>query len=288
MNFKLLALPALLLSLSACGPQGVSVAPASEWVRVPALPLVQEAVRSLSPTFNGKRIPVLIDHLCSLSQGQMSQEQSDSQLARIGIDADKLPRESEDAIALLVNGDRVGQTTACAAAQASAALTPLNPADVLRSSSSGRTGSGETAGSPKREVDQVILGRLLTLKAAQARTDADFFAIIAARLSASPGLTESEYRSQAQAIFREIAPRYLDRLKQQSSGQDIRYNLERLENDRLAFSSNAGVRYSLSAADGLIVTHYGQLWYGRGKLLGMDYSLQVSRLGQPELPARKR
>lgn len=43
-------------------------------------------------------------------------------------------------------------------------------------------------------------------------------------------------------IFRELAPRYLDRLKKQSPGGDIRFSLPRLENDRLAFSTNDGVR----------------------------------------------
>jgi hypothetical protein len=36
------------------------------------------------------------------------------------------------------------------------------------------------------------------------------------------------------------------------------------------------VRYEVSATDGLTLKQYGQLWYGRGLLLGNNYRLQVS------------
>ncbi|WP_152224254.1 hypothetical protein [Pseudomonas sp. SCB32] len=288
MNYKLLALPALLLSLAACGPQGPSggAATSAERVSVPALPVIQEAVRALYPTFNGKRIPVLVNHLCLLAQGQMTPQQSAAQLAQYGIDAARLPLKSADATALLVNGDRAAQAEACAAAQASAALTPLNPDDVMRSQPPGNaSGDKKAGGEPARVIDQAVLGRLLSLKLGQARADADTFAIIATRLSATPGLTEPEYRQQAQAIFRELAPGYLARLKQQMQAQDTQYRLERLEHNRLTFTTNSGTRYDASTSDGLTLLHYGQPWYGRGMLLGMDYRLQVANLVQVGKPA---
>ncbi|MDR3004095.1 MAG: PHP domain-containing protein [Acidovorax sp.] len=70
------------------------------------------------PTFNGRRVPVLVNQLCALAQGQITQQQSDAQLQRRGINAASLPRAGEDALPLLVNGDRAGQAAACAAAHA--------------------------------------------------------------------------------------------------------------------------------------------------------------------------
>ncbi|MBB4864079.1 hypothetical protein HNP46_002943 [Pseudomonas nitritireducens] len=278
MNIKHLALPAVILVLAGCGPQGVSTSPAATrgWVSVPALPLIQDAVRDLSPTFNGKRIPVLISQLCALGAGQVSQQQADAKLTQLGIDAKALSRDGKDAIALLVNGDRAGQLTACAAAQATAGLTPLNPGDVMRS----QPASADKNAKAEQVVDQAVLGRLLSQKVGQARANADIFAIIAARLSATPGLTEEQYRSQAQGMFRELAPDYLRRMNQLLPPEDTRYTLLKLDYSQLAFTTDTGLRYELSTSDGLMLMNNGQLWYGKGQLLGADYGLHMVDLAK--------
>ena len=135
-----------------------------------------------------------VHHLCSLSQGQITQEQSNTQLARLASmpPAFRLPPPASRARArtpshcwsMATEPDKRLPATP----QVSAALTPLNPVDALRSSPRRRAGSGTAAGSFKREVVQAALNRLLALKTTLASADADFFAIIAARLSASPDL----------------------------------------------------------------------------------------------------
>jgi hypothetical protein len=283
MNVKHLALPAVLLALAGCGPQGVSPtqSAANGWVRMSALPLVQDAVRSMAPTFNGKRIPVLVSHVCALGQGKMTQAQSDAALAKIGIDAANLPREGVDAVALLVNGDRGAQLAACAADKASAAFLPLNPADVMRVQPATTPADPKAKpAEPQRVIDQAVLSRLLSQKLGQARADADIFAVIASRLSVTPGLTEADYRNRAQVMFRELAPSYLQRQQQLTPGQGIRYSLEHMDNNQLTFSTNSGVRFDVSTSEGMTFQNYGQLWYGKGNLLGTRYSLQIANLAQ--------
>jgi hypothetical protein len=296
MNVKLLAVPALALALGGCRlPLENEAKPASpDWVGVPALPIIQDAVRELLPTFNGRRVPVLVNQLCALAQGQITQPQSDAQLQRLGLNAASLPRTGEDALPLLVNGDRAGQAAACAAAQAVAALTPLNPQEIMKPvpAAAGEKVDkvGKNSKEPKVElqagagqqqqwaVDYDVASRLFSVRVAQARANAETFALIANRLAAMPGLSEQEYREQARALFREMAPTYLRRVQQQMPVKDARYQISHLDDKQLSFTSDYGVRYEVSATDGLTLKQYGQLWYGRGLLLGSNYRLQVSLL----------
>ncbi|WP_236201068.1 hypothetical protein [Pseudomonas pseudonitroreducens] len=283
MNSKFLAFPAFFVALAGCGPQSVSPeqALANGWVSVPTLPLVQDAVRSLAPTFNGKQIPVLVDHLCALGEGRITPQQNVAELARLGIDVARLPRESTDALALLGNGDRAGQLAACAADQASAAFVPLKPSEVLHVQPAANAGDGKAKGDDSQPaIDQQAVSRLLSLKLSQARADSDIFAIIASRLAALPGLSEPDYRARAQAMFRELAPSYLARQKQLAPAPDTRYRLDHLDHDQLTFRTNTGVSFDLSTSEGLTFRNYGQLWYGKGTLLGTSYRLQVANLAQ--------
>ncbi|WP_447749140.1 hypothetical protein [Pseudomonas nicosulfuronedens] len=290
MKLKLVALPALLAVLAGCEQPGFSgMRPAANnRVGVPALSLVQEAVRSLAPTFSGKRIPLLENQLCALAQGQITAAQNAAQLAKLGVDASRLPRRSTDALALLVNGDRAGQLTACAAAQANAAFLLPNPAELMRTVSVAPTDAKTDAkadakakpAEARREIDQQAVNQMLSVKLSQGRANAEVFAVIASRLSALPGLSEADYRARAQAMFGELAPAYLTRQQQLRPAAGTHFQLDQLDANQLAFRTDTGFRYQLSSSDGLSLRNYGQLWYGKGLLLGANYRLQVDNLLQ--------
>lgn len=293
MNSKSLVFSAVLLTLAGCGPhEGSGAGPSAHSVSMPALPVIQEAVRSLYPTFNGRSVPALVHQLCSLANGGVTAEQNSAQLRKLGIDPTSVPHQGNDALALLVNGNTAAQAAACAAYHAVSALTPVAPEDFMRphettpqaarSVADARKVAGEET--RKSEVkadssvtlDSVALGRLMDLRIAQSRANADVFALIAGRLAATPGLTESDYRSSAAKLFAELAPRYLNDLKQHIPPASTRYRLDRLTSDQFSFSSDTGLRYDVSKREGVVLKRYGQLWLGRGVILGKNYYLSTT------------
>ncbi|QRY77295.1 hypothetical protein JVX91_16935 [Pseudomonas sp. PDNC002] len=290
MKLKVLATSLLIASgLVGCG-QGIPFgkAPASG-VSTPALPIIQDAVTSLAPTFNGKSVPVLVNQLCALAQGQLTQEQSNAQLVKMGIDASKLQHNGPDALALLVNGDRAGQATACAAYQVSAALEPLNPNEILSQAPAPKESTEEhaekgkdaqkkagDAQTPQYVINQDRANKLFRLRVAQARATADTFAYIGERLEQIPGLTPAQYKAKARELFVTLAPAYTGLVQQYLPAETTHYYLVQLSELETDFNSDAGVRYKASRIDGVALSLNGQAWLGRGQILGKDIRLSAN------------
>ncbi|MFV3415257.1 hypothetical protein ACQCLI_10850 [Pseudomonas nitroreducens] len=273
-------------------------------VATPALPIIKEAIHSLSPTFNGKRVPVLVNQLCALAQGQVTPEQNRTQLAALGLAPDKIDQKGRDALALLVNGDRAAQATACAAYLASSALVPLNPQELMRDvppkakvaekpaqeekghASKDRAESPTVAAAqPTREIDPQALNRFLPLRLAHARADADIFAYIAQRLSEQPGLSVAQYGDQARQLFASLAPSYLKLVQQHLPAPSATLRLNQLDGFNLSFDSDEGTRYSATSFGGMTLEQDGQMWLGRGLIQGTDYRVQAAFVAPPATKA---
>lgn len=272
------------------------------WVSIPALPIIQEAVFSLSPTFDGQRNPVLMAQVCGLARGELKQEQVNDFLEKNKIAADKVPKTGAE-LSLLVNGDKPAQVTACAAYLATSVLSPVDisefmtrvtpPADAAKGKSDaskaasgnakGKEGTKERAkvevarpaSEPALQVDPASLSVVLPVKLALARADADVFALIAAELQRRPGLSVAQYRDQARELFTKLAPVYLERIQVQMPGPGAYFRVLRLDADLFAFSSTNGSLFEY-AADGLTLRQNSVIWFGQGKLLGQEYPLQVA------------
>lgn len=277
--------------LTGCGQGEAAKVPVhAGLVSTPALPIIKEAVRSLSPTFNGKGVPVLANQLCALAQGLVSPEQNRAQLTALGLAPDRLPRQGNDGLALLVNGDRAAQATACAAYQAAAAMVPVNPQELMRDALPkvenaekhvpAEKDSAEkktvAATKPERELDPQALNRFLPLRLAQSRANADVFAYIAQRLSEQPGLSVAQYRDQARQLFTNLAPAYPKLVQQHMPGVNATMRLNRLDAYNLSFDSDEGAQYSASSFGGMTLEQDGQLWLGRGLIQGTDYRVQAN------------
>lgn len=245
------------------------------WVSVPALPIIEDAAMSLAPTFQGKRTEQFMPQICGMARGELTQEQVNDQLAKMGIDSTRIPRQSQDATALLVNGDRAAQATACAAYQATDVLMAVNAKAFLKAVPAPGDKSAEKAPS-QLQLDDKALAGLLPIKVAQARSNADIFALIAENLQRTPGLSVTEYRERARELFGRLAPAYIARVPAKMPPANTGYQLIRLDDGRLDFSSNIGVRFDYSTGDGLVLTQNGVVWYGKGQLLGQDYRLQAA------------
>lgn len=259
----------------------VKAATPQNWISIPALPIIEDAVMSLAPTFQGKRTEQFMPQICGMARGQLTQEQVNTQLQAMGVDTTRIPRQSQDASALLVNGDRAAQATACAAYQASDVLLAVNAKAFLKPAPAASDKSSEKA-PVEPQLDGQVLASVLPIKVAQARANADIFALIAKNLRRTPGLSVAEYRERARDLFSRLAPTYLASVPAKIPSADARYQVIGLDDGRLDFSSNIGIHFDYSTDQGLVLTQKGVLWYGKGQLLGQDYRLLAAYF-QPEV-----
>lgn len=295
----------LLMGLAGCDVHkvpSISMAPQRQLLIIPALPIIQESVFALSPTFGGQRNVEAMKQVCGLARGELKQEQVDAFLKQQKLDPTKLPKQG-NSLSLLVNGDKAAQTTACAAYLATTVLLPVEAGEFMRSvmppaarpelaPEGGKTMGAETPDSgamstsaapasatgsiqPVFQIDNKSLALVLPIKLAEARANADVFALIAAELQLRPGLTVEQYRELSRQLFSRLAPIYLDRIKAQIPSANATFKLIDLNADRFAFSSSTGSVFEFGV-DGLVLRQNGVVWYGQGKLLGMDYPLQVA------------
>lgn len=274
MNIKPLLSAVLLGSLvisAGCKPGYDEQVVQRNWVSVPALPIIQDAVTSLKPTFSGKRDVDLMTQICGLARGELTQQEVDDNLKTAGI---KLDGKAKDATVLLRNGDRAGQATACAAYLATSVLQPVDTGEFMKSRVMPEVGDGKPS-QPTLQVDPVRLGQVLPIKVAEAKANGDVFALIATELQRRPGLTVVEYRKQAAELFARLAPQYLQRIKDQLPPHGVIYRLKRLDAERFAFASSLGAYFEYGTDSGLVLKQNGLIWYGDGKLLGQEYPLQV-------------
>ncbi|MDA8483402.1 hypothetical protein NNO07_10005 [Pseudomonas resinovorans] len=286
MNIKLL-LGALLLGplvISAgCKPGSDEQVVQRNWVSVPALPIIQDAVSSLEPTFSGKRDASLMSQVCGLARGELTQKQVDDNLRKAGI---KLDEKAKDATVLLYNGDKAGQATACAAYLATAVLQPVDAREFMKSMAKPKE-EGKPA-QPTLQLDPARLRQMLPIKVAEAKANGDVFALIATELQRRPGLTVAEYRKQAVELFARLAPQYLQRIKDQLPPRGAIYRLKRLDAERFAFGSSLGAYFEYGIDSGLVFKQNGLTWYGDGKLLGQEYPLQVDYFPEAVIPGNQR
>jgi hypothetical protein len=244
----------------------------TNWLNIPALPVIHDAIFELSPKFNGQRNAPAMEQLCALARGEVKQEQVNAFLKQAGVDAEKLPKQGSQ-FSLFINGDQAGQATACAAYLATTVLSPVNVAEFMRPVT-----TPAADGHPEKsslQVDNALLATALSIKLAEARANADVFALIAAELQRSPGLTIPQYRERAGQLFARLAPTYLQRIKDQLPPADTQYKLLQMDDSRFLFSSSVGSVFEFGS-NGLVLNLGGITWYGEGKLLGKDYPLQVA------------
>ncbi|MBP5078632.1 hypothetical protein [Pseudomonas chlororaphis] len=241
------------------------------WLRIPALPVIQDAIFQLSPRFDEPRKTLMMEQLCALARGEVKQEQVNASLKQQGIDAQTLPRQGSP-YSLLVNGDQPGQASACAAYLATTVLSTVNVAEFMRPVT-----VPAANGQPEKsslQIDNALLTSALSVKLAVARANADVFALIAVELQRSPGLTIPQYREQAGQLFTRLAPTYLQRIKEQLPPANTQYKLLQMDDSRFLFSSSVGSVFEFGR-NGLVLSQGGIVWYGKGRLMGQEYPLQV-------------
>jgi hypothetical protein len=251
-------------------------------LNLPALPIIRNAVFSLTPTFNGQRDPQIMSQVCGLARGELTQGQVNTFLGQRSIDPAKLPKTGNP-LSLLVNGDKSSQTIACAAYLTTSVMLAPDANEYMKSvavreqAPAGKAKPGakpEAKPSTVQQLDTKALSQILPVKLALARANADIFALIASQLQHQPGLTLGEYRTQAMQLFTRLAPVYLQRVKVQMP-QGVRFDVVRLDGGALVFRGSDGSYFDFDGTN-LRLSQSDVPWFGEGKLLGQDYMLPVA------------
>lgn len=231
----------------------------------PALPVIRNAVFSMSPLVDGKRNPAVMQHVCGLARGEMKQADVDRFVSASGESADSLTKKG-GVTALLVNGNQQAQQIACAAFLATAPLIQLDGQEFIAPNKSA---------DGKLQVSAHRLGELMAVRMALSRTDAEYFSLIAEKLQQTPGLTSAQYQARARELFSELAPAYLERVKQQMPLPGTQYSIKRLDNERFAFGTTNGGEYEYGN-DGMTLRQDNITWYGDGMLMGRRHTLKIA------------
>ncbi|QQZ39512.1 hypothetical protein IF690_15740 [Pseudomonas sp. SK3(2021)] len=279
MKFKLLPGLGLVfaLGLSGCGETKNAVEVRSQWLDLPALPILQNAVLSLADTLAPHKQPLIMEQLCALARGDIQQENVNAFIQQQGGNAGDIPAQGHP-LSLLVNGDRQTQASTCAAYLASTVLSPLSLSGLMIEApppaTENKNGQVEKT---TPQIDQAKLLAALPHKLAIAQTNADVFALIAAELQSRPGLTLEQYRQLSIEMFANLAPAYLQRVKAQLPPPGTQYKVLKLDADQFIFISSTRTSFAYDFS-GLKLLHNGITWFGEGKLLGKDYFLKVAYL----------
>lgn len=231
----------------------------------PALPIIRNAVFSMSPLVDGKRNPAVMQQICGLARGESTQVDVDRFVAASGESAQHL-KEKGGVTALLVNGNHAGQQIACAAYLATAPMIQVDGNEFI---------APRKGADGKLQVDQARLGEVMAVRMALARTDAEYFTLIAEKLQQTPGLTDAQYQSRTRELFSELAPAYLKRVKEQMPPAGTRFDLKQMDSERFAFSTSNGGEYEYTS-DGMTLRQDNITWYGDGQLMGQPHTLKVA------------
>jgi hypothetical protein len=250
----------------------------SNGVALPALPIIQGAVTALVPMPSGQRNELLMSQVCALARGESTQQQVAQTLLQQGIDLSQVPQQGHP-LSLLVDPDMSRRATACAAHIATSVMMLPKTSDFMVEAT-----TPAASGKKKLNVDPQKLNYFLGIQLAVAKADADFFALIATRLEQTPGLTLEQYNQRAKALFAEIAPLYLQRIKElHAMGQNVQYTLVEYSDSDFKFTSNNGYLFEFGY-DGLNLSFNRTPWFGAGNLLGKTYLLDVDYF--PNLPVK--
>ncbi|MCP8467020.1 hypothetical protein NK553_23990 [Pseudomonas sp. ZM23] len=234
-------------------------------IEYPALPVIRNALFSMSPLVDGKRNPAVMKQLCGLARGELNQASVDRFVAASGETTDSLKKKG-GVTALLVNGNVAAQQIACASYLATAPLVQVDGNEFI---------APKLGADGKPQVDQARLSEVMAVRIALARTDAEYFSLIAQKLEQTPGLTDAQYQARTRELFAELAPAYLKRVKEMMPPAGTRFDLKRMDEQRFAFTTSNGGEYEYSS-DGMTLRQDNITWYGDGQLMGQRHTLKIA------------
>ncbi len=235
-----------------------------------SLPLIQNTVVSLSPTFSGKRHDIIMAQVCALAEGVKTQDEFIQFFLNKGINLDKLAAQ-DPGFALLADKDLAKKKTACMAYNVSSAFIPLNVKTLTIDRSQHNQDNDSLSAN---NLDEIKLSQQLNGRLQVMLTNAQFFAIIAENIEHHPAASLADYQEHIISIASELAPVYL-KLLQQNAASNGPYTVLKMKDDNLVFSSANGYLYALEGQN-VMLRLLDINWYAEGELLGQRHFIKVA------------
>jgi hypothetical protein len=269
MKSKFLARSAVLLLASVWG-FSAQAASRDYVVSYPTSSLISETLLEMTPSVNNERNDLMMKLVCDLARNEKSQAEVDTYLQRNGVDVSQIPA-SGNALSLLVNGETQKQKAACASYIATSVILPGDNKDLYQGVN---VANKDKTLSVKQEVDQDKLNQVMRTRMAIAEANAEFYSLMSNALADKGNMSYAAYKNQIFDMFTELAPFYLDRVKQLYGGKKGDITVLSLSNSDYRVMDDKG--YVMSFSQGSFELDVkGITWFGNGKLLGKDYYLDV-------------
>lgn len=149
-----------------------------------SLPLIQNTILSLSPTFGGTGNDIIMEQVCALAEGSKTPAQFNGFFSQKGIDLNKFASQ-DDGFALLADPSLAKAQTACIAYNFSSVFIYPSVRDFADANAEGSD-----------NVDQVKLAQLFNRKLQLVVTNAKFFYLIAERIERSSAATVAQHKKE--------------------------------------------------------------------------------------------
>jgi len=272
-KFLAKAVVIVLASIWGCSAQAASK---DYVVSYPTASLISETLLEMTPSVNNERNDLMMKLVCDLARNEKSQAEVETFLRRNGVDVSQIP-ESGNALSLLVNGETQKQKAACASYIATSVMLPGDNQGLYKEVN---VSSKDKTLSAKQQIDQDKLNQVMRTRMSIAEANAEFYSLMANALAANEGMSYAAYKNRIFDMFSELAPFYLDRVKQLYAGKKGDITLLNLSNVDYRAMDDKG--YIMSFSQGAVDLEVkGITWFGNGKMLGKEYFLDVPYFSKP-------
>ena len=264
-------------------------------VSMPVANIITDALTGMTPLVDGKRSEFLMQQVCGLARGELSEDQINQTLAANNINREQL---ANSPLVLLVNHDLLAQQMTCAAYLATSLLQPVDvkayfsqkPAEAkVNSAKDGafwhswfnELEKTDKPGDMSLTFDSTRFGADMRIRLAMAKATAQLYAVVAANLSATAPLSWGEYQQRVAEIMADYAGEYLKSVKSfYLTGSKVPVVVEQIHGNDYRLKQGTGDRLEQLEGQTLLYSQ-GVKWLGEGMIFGRMESVPVILIDAP-------
>lgn len=241
-------------------------------VNMPVANVISQALTGMTPLIEGKRNPFLMQLVCALARGEMTQEQVNQVLKDNNIMVESLS-DNRSALSLLANKDLLAQQMSCSAYLATSLFEPASLKNYLTKKplDAEQKTAKEGKAIPTMKAVTFDAGQFnadMEVRLAIAKATAQMYAVIAANLAESPPLTWGQYQQRVAEIVADYAEEYLKSIAAFYAA-DSKAPLESEAIQDNDFRIRNALGDMLEQHDGQTVLYsQGVKWLGEGRIFG--------------------
>ncbi|EPQ0972130.1 hypothetical protein NNU90_002300 [Citrobacter farmeri] len=262
---------------------------------MPVATIITDALSGMTPMVDGKRNEFLMQQVCGLARGELSDEQINQILTANHIEREKI---ANSPLILLVNHDLLAQQMTCAAYLATSLSQPVDvnayfsqkPAEekVLPAKAGSLWHSWfneqekmDRSGEMNLFFDSTRFMADMRIRLAIAKATAQLYAVVAANLATTVPLSWGEYQQRVAEIMADYAGEYIRTVKDfYLINSKLPVVVEQIQGNNYRLKLGASDR--LEQSDGQTQLYLdGVMWLGEGKIFGKMARVPVTLIATP-------